>query len=143
MTNFTKNDLGATVVYSLMVNDKIHGNFATIDSADAYANEYLKSTDYIVQQYNVQCYDLKYKTIFNKLFNADRKYCNLVDLHQNELDLVEYGTAKYFNTEARQERSAHKAYENILKLWDKLPKAEKYVFNRQYEKLFGYECMAA
>jgi hypothetical protein len=143
MTKFETNILGATVVYSLIVDDFIHGNFASIEGAEAYANEYLQYSDYVIKKNHLAPFNSDYKTIVNRLFNADRRYCRLVDTHQAELDLIEYGSNKYFNTEERQARSENKAYNKVLELWDKLPKAEKYAFNKQYKKLFGYEAMAS
>jgi hypothetical protein len=143
MSNFTKNDLGATVVYSLMVDDFIHNNFSSIESAEAYADKYLQYSDYIIKEHHLAPFNSMYKTIVNKLFNADRKYCRLVDMHQAELDLIECDSPKFYRTEDRQSRSESKAYDNVVELWEKLPKAEKYAFNKQYKKLFGYEAMAS
>ena len=85
---------------------------------------------------------VKYQTLVNRVLTADRKVSDLIDRNQNELDQIEYGTAKYYRTEEKHQRAEEKAHNRLDELWMQLPQREKVNFKDQYKKQFGYDCYA-
>lgn len=85
----------------------------------------------------------KYQTLVNRVLTADRKVSDVVDSNQKELDLIEYGTAKYYRAEEKHQRTEEKAHNNLYDLWDELPTREQINFNKQYKSQFGYDCYAS
>jgi len=87
----------------------------------------------------------KYKTAFKRLLNADRKYIDLVDANDRELDTIDYATntGKYYRTVERHERADHKQWDKVYSIWHDLPTREQKEFTKQYKKQYGYTPVAS
>ena len=87
----------------------------------------------------------KYKTAFKRLLNADRKYIDLVDANDRELDAIDYDidSVKYYRTVERHERADAKQWDKVWAIWHDLPLREQGAFIAQYKAEYGYTPVAS
>ena len=86
-----------------------------------------------------QSINAKYTKDLERLYKADRKYCELVDKHQAIIEEIEYGTARYFRVEERQAIKECDMYEDFRERFvDHLPERELKAWAKRYESFHGY-----
>jgi hypothetical protein len=81
-----------------------------------------------------------YQHLLEFLYNADRKYCALVDKNQAKLDTLDPDSDKYYNAQERFEDQEARQYDRFherLEL-NPLPKREIDAFTKSYVAFHGY-----
>ncbi len=81
-----------------------------------------------------------YQHILKFLYNADRKYCALVDKNMLKLDKLDPDSDKYHDFAERSAQSEAELYDIYRDnyVW-KLPQRELSAFSKNYTAFHGYE----
>ena len=81
----------------------------------------------------------KHQRALNNLYEADRRYCALVDKHQLKLDALDPDSDRYHDVAMRQEDKEMELYDRCQDayVWD-LPQRELDAFGKAYKSFHGY-----
>lgn len=81
----------------------------------------------------------KYKKDLDRLYKADRKYCEFVDKNMARLDALDPDSDKYYRlTEAIEDAEAIRYNDYRERFVDHLPERELKAWAKRYESFHGY-----
>ena len=83
----------------------------------------------------------KHQRALDRLYKADRKYCEMVDKGQEKLDSMDPDSDRWHDVAERIEQKQSETFMNYVEAYvfgPELPKRELEAFTKSYEAFHGY-----